>query len=413
MMTIPDILKLRGIELKKKKGAGSEEYSSPCPKCQGKDRFTYWSETDTFFCRGCSSSGGLVKFFMQIDGLSEQEALREYFICRGLNDDEAKKAAHNAMKKQRGATTKKARPARTRVEENNPAPVVDLPVWRQKAAALVEWAHQNLLKNQAALTWLSVERGISLETVKRCKLGWNPAALFRSRGEWGLREELSKNGKPKKVWIAAGLVIPGFNSGGVLSRVKIRQPDDQRPPGADAWVRYVEVSGSQKEFVYFGQIRRALIVVESELDAVLIEQEAGRVITSVSTGSASNRARNKADIETLSKAARVLVSLDNDEAGAKSAVRSWQQFESSRLWLVPADFGKDHTEAKKNGLPLREWIEIGLDLPEAIKDAVRLIDVAGAADRAEIQNALNTIETCRDPDDYNFALSVLGGSLSV
>ncbi len=457
MTTILDILNLRGIEPKPKKGAGSDEYSSPCPKCGGKDRFTYWSESDTFFCRGCESSGNLVKFFMQIDGLPEQDALKEYFLCQGRSVSDAEAAAKFAMKKgQIGTTPRLGRKPKTGKKPLAGGVVIDTELWRQKAATLIEWAHQNLLKDQAVLSWLETERGLSLDTVKRCKLGWNPSALFRERKEWGIPDELNKNGRPKKVWIPKGLVIPGYNSAGNLTRVKIRQPDSERPADNENWKRYAELSESQREFVYYGGNRQAFIVVESELDAILIDQEAGDIITAVSTGSASNKADSDADLKTLSSARVILVSLDSDEAGEKAAVRAWK-FQTARLWLIPDEYGKDHTEAAKNGLPLRAWIELGLEPPEPepekprqlehagcvenlpkevapvegknnapgaadsqtikqaeylIIEAVRLQSIAGAADREELERALNTLDFCQvDTDDYSFALSVLAAAV--
>lgn len=455
MTNILDLLKQRGLEPKPKQGASSDEYSSPCPKCGGKDRFTFWLESDTFFCRGCESRGNLVKFFMQIDGLSEQDALREYFICQGKSRSDAEAAAAATIKKSQGEPTARTKHAARKTEKRSPAGKdVNAELWRQKAGALVEWAHENLLKNSAVLSWLESDRGLTLDTVKRCKLGWNPSALFRERKDWGIPDELNKNGRPKKVWIPVGLVIPGYNSAGNLTRIKIRQPDDQRPADNDTWKRYAELSGSQREFVYFGENRQTFIVVESELDAILIDQEAGDLITSVSTGSAANKADNDADLKTLSSARLILVSLDSDEAGEKVAVKYWRrQFKNSRLWLLPDEYGKDHTEAAKNGLPLRAWIEIGLEPPEPepekpsqlesdssaenapqvsepaeaknnvpdaaesqtikqaellIIEAVRLQSIAGEADRAEIEKALNTLDICQvDTDDYHFALSVL------
>lgn len=457
MTTILDILNLRGIEPKPKNGAGSDEYSSPCPKCGGKDRFTYWSESDTFFCRGCESKGNLVKFFMQIDGLSEQDALREYFICQGKSRSDAEAAAAATIKKSQGEPAARTKHATRKTEKRSPAGKdVNAELWRQKAGALVEWAHENLLKNQPVLSWLESDRGLTLDTVKRCKLGWNPSALFRERKDWGIPDELNKNGRPKKVWIPAGLVIPGFNSAGNLTRVKIRQPDDQRPTDNDTWKRYVELSGSQREFIYFGENRQAVIVVESELDAILIDQEAGDLITSVSTGSAANKADNDADLKTLSSARLILVSLDSDEAGEKAAVTYWlSAFKNAIDWFIPPKYGKDHTEAVvNNGFPLRAVIKLQLEEPpepepekpsqlesdssaenvpkvsepaevksnvsdaadlQTIKqaelliiEAVRLQSIAGEADRAEIEKALNTLDICQvDTDDYHFALSVL------
>ena len=47
-----------------------------------------------------------------------------------------------------------------------------------------------------------------------------------------------------------------------------------------------------------------------------------------------------------------------------------------------------------------------------IIEAVRLQSIAGAADREELERALNTLDFCQvDTDDYSFALSVLAAAV--
>ncbi|NCA94429.1 MAG: hypothetical protein EOM84_04585, partial [Sphingobacteriia bacterium] len=86
MKNILDILKSRDIEPEAKKGATTNEFSSPCPKCGGCDRFVTWPDTNRWLCRQCNPKGGnLVAFFQLIDGLSELEALEQFFLCQGRN----------------------------------------------------------------------------------------------------------------------------------------------------------------------------------------------------------------------------------------------------------------------------------------------------------------------------------------
>lgn len=47
-----------------------------------------------------------------------------------------------------------------------------------------------------------------------------------------------------------------------------------------------------------------------------------------------------------------------------------------------------------------------------ITEAVRLVGLAGEADRYQLNRALNTLDTCKaGTDDYNFALSVLAAAI--
>jgi DNA primase len=101
-------------------------------------------------------------------------------------------------------------------------------------------------------------------------------------------------------------------------------------------------------------------VVESELDAILIHQEAGDLVGVVAMGSA----QAKPDREThehLARSSRILLCLDADEAGARAARRFWRPTYGDgkvRRWPVP--LGKDPGEALGKGLSVRAWIEAGL-----------------------------------------------------
>ncbi len=87
------------------------------------------------------------------------------------------------------------------------------------------------------------------------------------------------------------------------------------------------------------ETHKASIIVESELDAVLLEQEAGDFITTIALGSAQARP----DVNTnviLKQADIVLVALDADLAGAKQAWHWWaENYPNSKRW--PPVNGKD------------------------------------------------------------------------
>jgi len=61
----------------------------------------------------------------------------------------------------------------------------------------------------------------------------------------------------------------------------------------------------------------------------------------------------------LQKAKKFLISLDNDEAGAKASWQWWMNiFPNAIRW--PVFKGKDHTEAYLNGLNLKDWVKVGI-----------------------------------------------------
>lgn len=353
-MNIIDVLKSRNIAPEAKKGATTNEFSSPCPKCGGNDRFLTWPDENRWFCRQCNTGGNLVAFFMFADGMNELEALEQFFICQGKSTTDAADAARLAIKKQTGdpqrtyTAIRREKKANTHTKKSSK---VDAGLWLEKAATLIEWAHNQLLNNQEQLAWLRDERGLSLETVKRCKLGWNPSDLYRDRNEWGLTESLHKvTCKPKKLWIPAGLIIPGYDASGNLARIKIRTGGD---------VKYVLLSGSNTGAAFYGdKSLQAFAVVESELDAILLGQLAPDLVCPLSSGSASIRP-DAAALELIG-GHKCLLMLDSDDAGIKSVLNIWLDLPGASPWIIPAKYGKDVTEAYKNGVDVRQFVDAGL-----------------------------------------------------
>ena len=76
-------------------------------------------------------------------------------------------------------------------------------------------------------------------------------------------------------------------------------------------------------------------------------------------GSATSKT-NKESHELLRAMPVILISIDTDEAGAKAAWTFWPDTygKAARRW--PCIKGKDPSEAKLNGLDLRNWIIAGL-----------------------------------------------------
>jgi len=209
------------------------------------------------------------------------------------------------------------------------------------------------------MTWLH-KRGLRDETIDRAELGWIRTDLFLDRQAWGLKPEKTEDGKDKKLWLPAGLVIPLMENDHV-SRLRIR-----RPAGKP---RYVVVSGSDMGPMTWTLDQGAVVIVESELDGLLIRQEAGDLVGVVALGSA----QSKPDIEAervLKSANTLLIALDYDKAGAEASYRHWlKSYPNARRWPVPV--GKDPGEAFQMGLGIREWIEVGLRVDKLSEYAQR------------------------------------------
>ena len=340
-MTILDIARDLGLELRRVSSAKGGEYSSSCPMCGGEDRFRIWPEQGEhgkWWCRRCDKKGDDIQLLRDAKGLSFPDACTE--VGREV---QRKKRAH--------------RPALPK-EENLKWPVreVTYPVseWKVKAEAFVGWTHRHLLKNKEELKWLRV-RGITEKTVRRFKLGWNPEDIYRSRPSWGLPE--IEDNKKKRLWLPKGLVIP-WNIDGKIHRLRVRRPEGD--------LRYYVVPGSgMAPMVVVGETKRACVVVESELDAILIAQETGDIISVIALGNSSAHP-DKIAKNLLSLTDHIMVSLDFDEAGLKAWWQWKEQYLQAERWPVPE--GKDPGEYFKAGGNIREWILIGL--PPGLKPAL-------------------------------------------
>lgn len=217
--------------------------------------------------------------------------------------------------------------------------------WQEKARSFLDLSIKALWESPTVLQWLQTDRFLSLETIRTFRLGWNPKKVFKPRESWSLPEKI-KDGKPVKVLcLPIGLVIPTGN----LDRLKIRQPEGEP--------KYYFVPGGSNKTFTIGD-KPDFVIVESELDAILLSQEAGDLVSCVALGSAGNRP-DEETTDRLKKAGSILIALDADEAGAKAAWQFWKEaFPKAERW--PVLDGKDPTEAKANGLDLRLWIEAGL-----------------------------------------------------
>lgn len=330
----------------------ADEWAGPCPDpaCGGNDRFCVWAGGQgkhglgRYYCRGCGRQGDAIQFLRDFQDLGYGEA------CRALGLTPAKSSGHGAS--HAATTPAPAAPAWT------PKPS-ELPnaKWQAQARKLIPWAAKQLQADRQVLAWLASERGITPETAARHHVGWLPEDLYRDRTAWGLPQAYKPDGKRRMLWLPRGLVLPVLDASGNPARIKFRRPN----PGPDQ-LKYLYLPSEPKNtapLVITGTAA-AWIVVESELDGLLLAQEAGDLVNVLALGSASLRPDAKAHAR-LEAAPFILVSLDFDDAGDKAAWTWWAARyppEKVRVWPVPE--GKDPCDAWRMGWDLRAWIEGGL-----------------------------------------------------
>jgi len=331
-MSLLDLLKEDNINPKYTSSTYGGEYASPCPMCGGKDRFRTWPnhpEGENWWCRQCGKAGTAVHYLVHIRNMSYSDAYKSL----GINP------SYRARKHTK--------------HRWEPQPPHDPPsdLWQQQAAAFLNWSQAILWDNHYVKVreWLLNERGLNEETVKQAGLGWIPQDYYADRESWGLPESFNEQGKNTKLWLPAGLVIPCFHDN-QLHRIRIRRhvPSDG--------MKYYIVPGSSMTPMTLGN-DNVFILVESELDTILLHQEAGDLATVIALGSSEIKP-DTILYNRLKQADKILVSLDMDEAGAKSSEFWMDHFPQAIRW--PVIKGKDPTEAYLNGLKLRKWVLTGI-----------------------------------------------------
>lgn len=331
-MNLLDLLQVN-IRLKQVARTNGGEYAGPCPFCGGCDRFRVWPNQDRgrYWCRVCGKHGDAIDYLKETRGLSFRDA------CAELGIEPANRQGGPAHEPIQGVLT----PRET-------IPPGDL--WSNFARIYLDSAKEILHEEKEIMAWLH-RRGLNDNTIDRAELGWIRADILFDRRSWGLKPEKKENGKDKRLWFPAGLVIP-LVLNGTVARLRIRR----RQPDGD--FRYYILPGSDTRPMGFQLARNALVIVESELDGLLIDQEAGDLVGTVALGSVGIRPDQEKN-EILNQADPILVSLDFDEAGAKASWNFWTRtYPKAKRWPVPV--GKDPGEAFQKGLNIRAWVEAGL-----------------------------------------------------
>ena len=320
--------------------------------------FSYSPERDQAYCNSCGTKGDLISIFGAVNGLDASQAFAEF---RARYAPNAKGASPVPLRTPRGRTSS--------VSTTVAAAQTHLPsdLWQQKARALVDHAHAELLTNPAQMNWLA-ERGISRLSVVRHRLGWIAQDLYRARESWGLPESLKEDGTPKKLWIPAGLTIPCFD-GETVQRVRVRRPDGEP--------KYYVLPGSAQDPApllcipdTWGGHNHACVAIEAELDAILVAQEVGDVVSVMAVGSATVLPKDDRSVAFVKGMAWVGLWLDRDQAGHKGVARWTERMDGEKQDggyaaaigvltqdIRPQGAGKmDPGDCHKAGMSIREYI---------------------------------------------------------
>lgn len=335
-MFLLELLEEFGISAKRTASTNGGEYHAECPSCGGKDRFCIWpnqGKQGRYWCRQCDCKGDAIQFCRDFFGLSFKEACCKLKI-ETRNDYIPR-----------------------RIPRASFSPSVSIPpsdVWKQQAVEFLRKCLEEDIGPDRLGTVLK-RRGLTSDTAMKFGFAYNHTTIWESRSKWGLEESIKEDGRSRKLWLPSGLIIPTFQPGDRAPiKLKVRSsewvPEDKLP-------KYVEISGSQRQFSAFGNRGFPIVLVEAELDAILLQQEVGDLCCSIALGGASKRP-DECLHRILRAASLILFSLDFDEAG-KKAYSFWKKtYPGVIAW--PAPVGKSPSEAFLLGVSLREWLLMGI-----------------------------------------------------
>jgi len=369
------------------------EYHSPCPVCDGDDRFHVWPNQDggetaqragasgTFWCRACGGGGDIIELLKFMDGLEYGAACRELHI--ELDESSHRRGFRPLKQPKRGDDA--WAPTQWKVPSEK---------WRDHATKLALAAHEQLLSTPRILAYLA-KRGLPLEAVQRYRLGYlegedkTKTCLYRARAAFDLPERRTADGTKVRssLWIPRGLTIPLW-SGEEVHRIRFRRRKEDLQDKKSGKYLCLEGSGQAPMALAPEGVADSLatwVVVEAELDAIAVHHACGAKVGVL----AALTNLGKPDVAAhrqISKAKLVLVATDfdaPDSKGNRPGYKGWlwwkECYPVARRWPVP--MGKDPGEAFALGLDLAEWI--GAGTPDLLGDAGAAYD-ALARDFSEV-----------------------------
>jgi hypothetical protein len=232
------------------------------------------------------------------------------------------------------------------------------PTWQERARTFIEFSQKLLWlpEGRPGLEYLK-SRSLTETTIQAAGLGYNPHDIHDLPQRWGLDDR-------DTIWLPGpGIVIPWL-AGGQVWRINIRlvAPRLWRSgSGREKLIRYRGPAGFSNGLYNADTLSldRPAVLVEGELDALTITQQAGDLVAAVATGSTSG-SRRRRWMAQLAKCPLVLVAFDAEEAGDKAAEFWLKNLPNAWRWRPCS---KDVNAMATEGMDLRHWLEEALPPP--------------------------------------------------
>jgi hypothetical protein len=209
--------------------------------------------------------------------------------------------------------------------------------WQTEGEKLIQFSRSCLFgpNGKERLSYLVQERGLQIDTIRQRCLGWL---------------------RPKKQ-MPSKLVIPCCDSRGNLIRIRFRM--DKSGPEQERY-RISKGSNPKDPFPINVVSGKPIMILESELDAILVAQEAGDLIGVLAMGTTGLKFDGATADYLTRNIPAILISLDNDQSGREKTTQLIKQFPHALDWPAPKRYGKDPGEAWTY-MCLRKWAKSGLE----------------------------------------------------
>lgn len=325
-----------------------------CPKCGGDDRFYLLPEAEgadgkrrgKWACRNCHpKEGDAIELLCFMEGLPEAEAFRRlkemYPELPGVRA--ALSAPRQASKQYR------VKP----LIENEVPPSAQ---WQLRARQVLEAAITRLWDDIGAEARAYLfSRGLIEETIKSARLGYIPprqdgADLEDDAAKWGVDDR-------ETITLPSGILFP-YEYKGEIWKLRTRRlgdvPQDRR---------YRVIPGSSNGLYRADVLKpnHPAMVVEGEIDALSLAQEAGADIAVVALGS-TGHARVPRWLMRLALCSWVFLCLDNDESGKTDGAASYwlKRLDNARMISYPSGY-HDANDMLQKGADICAWLLEAMD----------------------------------------------------
>src|SRR6266704_6979159 len=204
-------------------------------------------------------------------------------------------------------------------------------------------------KGERALNYLQQSRRLSADTIRYAPLGFCPGWYSESLTSWGLTSIQTL--EEEEIKIPPGITIPWIVENKIW-KISVKRFEDVEKG-------YFQVVGSSDALYTIDTSQgydTPCMLLESEFDALSVQQEAGDIIASVATGGTS-KGQSLRWINQLIQVPGILIGFDADEAGNAGSANWLKKIPDALRWQP---WAHDANQMLQDNINIRTWVEMGL-----------------------------------------------------